>query len=139
MNRMLRRGTGPRRFGSCGMTERRPVVLVVEDEPLILIHSHLALEDAGYLPIPVPDAATALDALHARSDVEIMFTDVRLPGNMDGLALARTVRQAYPHIAIVVTSGSQRVDPAMLPRGAAFVAKPYTAAQITRLLDRVAA
>lgn len=121
------------------MTERRPVVLVVEDEPLILIHSNLALEDAGYLPIAVADAGAALDTLRKRGDVEIMFTDVRLPGGMDGLELARRVRHTYPHVAIVVTSGSQRVDAEMLPRGAAFVAKPYTAAQITRLLDRVAA
>jgi two-component system, response regulator PdtaR len=121
------------------MTERRPVVLVVEDEPLILIHSHLALEDAGYLPIAVADAGAALDALRERGDVEIMFTDVRLPGGIDGLALARRVRNAYPHVAIVVTSGSQRVEPEMLPPGAAFVAKPYTAAQITRMLERAIA
>lgn len=121
------------------MQHDRPVVLVVEDEPLILIHSHLALEDAGFCPIAVDDAAAALDVLNDRSDVQAMFTDVRLPGVMDGLLLARRVRRLYPHVAIVVTSGSQLAEPAMLPPGAAFIAKPYTAAQIVRLLNRAAA
>jgi CheY-like chemotaxis protein len=117
------------------MQGHRPVVLVVEDEPLILIHSNLALEDAGYRTVAVPDAQAALDFLTQRRDVAAIFTDVRLPGGIDGLTLARRVRETHPAMRIVVTSGSQAVDPAALPRGAAFIPKPYTAAQIVRLLD----
>jgi CheY-like chemotaxis protein len=121
------------------MSDHRPVVLVVEDEPLILIHSHLALEDAGYRTITVTNAADALDELRNRSDIRAIFTDVQLPGGMDGLLLARRVRHAHPMMSIVITSGSQKVEPHMLPRDTAFIAKPYTAAQIVRLLDQAAA
>lgn len=121
------------------MPDPRPTVLVVEDEPLILIHSRLALEDAGFAIVAARDAAEALDLLAASRDLRALFTDVRLPGPMNGIALAHRVRAERGDIAIVVTSGSQAVDPVTLPADAVFIPKPYTAAQVTRLLDRVAA
>lgn len=116
------------------MTDPRPLVLVVEDDPLILIHSRLALEDAGYEALPVRDAGEALDLLAERSDIRALFTDVRMPGALDGLALARRVRAERPEMEIVVTSGSTRVDADALPDGARFLPKPYTAFQVTRAL-----
>lgn len=113
----------------------KPVILIVEDEPLVLIHSRLALEDAGYDILPANDAAEALDHLSARADIHALFTDVHLPGRLDGLALARRVSAERPGMTIVVTSGSITVDPAALPPTSHFIAKPYTAAQITRVLD----
>lgn len=113
-----------------------PVVLVVEDDPLILIHSHLALEDAGFTALPVRDANEALDALSTRRDIHALFTDVRLPGALDGLALAKRVHAERPEMEIVVTSGSTKVDVSTLPRGARFLPKPYTAYQVTRLLAK---
>lgn len=113
-----------------------PVVLVVEDDPLILIHSHLALEDAGFTALPVRDANEALDALSTRRDIHALFTDVRLPGALDGLALAKRVHAERPEMEIVVTSGSTKVDVSTLPRGARFLPKPYTAFQVTRLLAK---
>jgi CheY-like chemotaxis protein len=121
------------------MTTNAPVVLLVEDDPLILIHSHLALEDAGFAALPVRDAAEALDLLSTRGDIRALFTDVRLPGTLDGLALAKRVRAERPDVAIVVTSGSTRIGEDMLPRGAKFLPKPYTAFQVTRLLAKCAA
>lgn len=121
------------------MATQAPVVLIVEDEPLILIHSRLALEDAGYRIVAVSDGDEAMDALRDRQDVRAIFTDIRLPGKIDGLALARQVSADRPEIAIVVTSGSQSVDPGELPYRARFLAKPYTAAQITRTLDSLTA
>lgn len=116
-----------------------PVILLVEDDPLILIHSHLALEDAGFVALPVRDAAAALDILSARADIHALFTDVRLPGALDGMALARRVRDERPEVEIVVTSGSAAVDQRLLPAGARFLPKPYTAFQVTRLLATLAA
>lgn len=120
------------------MNESRPPVLVVEDDPLILIHSRLALEDAGYEALPVRDADEALDLLAARSDIRALFTDVRMPGALDGLALARRVRAERPEVAIVVTSGSTAVEVGALPAGARFLPKPYTAFQVTRALGGLA-
>jgi len=116
----------------------KPVILVVEDEPLVLIHSHLALEDAGYDIVTARDAAEALDHLSARNDIRALFTDVRLPGPLDGLALARRVSAQRPEIAIVVTSGSVSIDPGDLPVASQFIAKPYTATQIIRVFDAAA-
>lgn len=116
------------------MTAVRPLVLVVEDDPLILIHSRLALEDAGFEALPVSDAREALDRLAERSDIRALFTDVMMPGALDGLALARRVRAERPDVEIVVTSGSARVDAGSLPDGARFLPKPYTASQVTRAL-----
>lgn len=118
---------------------KAPVVLLVEDDPLILIHSHLALEDAGFAALPVRDAAEALDVLSTRGDIRALFTDVRLPGTLDGVALAKRVRAERPDVEIVVTSGSTKIGAEMLPHGAKFLPKPYTAFQITRLLANCAA
>lgn len=113
----------------------KPVILVVEDEPLVLIHSHLALEDAGYHIVAARDAAEALEHLSARDDIRALFTDVQLPGVLDGLALARRVSAERPEIAIVVTSGSVAIEPGDLPAASRFIAKPYNAMQVVRMLD----
>lgn len=121
------------------MTEPRPLVLLVEDDPLILIHSHLALEDAGFAALPVRDAREALDALSMRDDIRALFTDVRLPGAVDGLALARRVRAERPGIEIIVTSGATAVELGAMPEGTRFLPKPYTGFQVTRALGSLAA
>lgn len=120
------------------MSDVRPLVLLVEDDPLILIHSRLALEDAGFEALPVRDAGEALDRLAERGDIRALFTDVKMPGALDGLALATRVRAERPDVAIVVTSGSTKVDAAALPPGARFLPKPYTAFQVTRALSAIA-
>jgi CheY-like chemotaxis protein len=120
------------------MSDVRPLVLIVEDDPLILIHSRLALEDAGFEALPVRDAGEALDRLAERRDIRAVFTDVKMPGKLDGLALARRVRSERPEVEIVVTSGSTRVETGDLPLGARFLPKPYTAFQVTRALASIA-
>ena len=120
------------------MTTPATVVLLVEDEPLILIHSHLALEDAGYAIVVARDAEEAFDALATRPDIGALFTDVQLSGGIDGLALARHARARNADLAIVVTSGSVAVDPDTLPVDGRFLAKPYTAVQVTRALEAAA-
>lgn len=116
------------------MPNARPLVLIVEDDPLILIHSRLVLEDAGFAALPVRDAGEALELLAERSDIRALFTDVRMPGALDGLALARRVHAERPDVGIVVTSGSTEIAAGALPEGARFLPKPYTAFQITRAL-----
>ena len=116
------------------MTETPPLVLVVEDDPLILIHSRLALEDAGFAVVVAGDSDEALETIGARDDIATLFTDVRIPGAIDGLALARSARRTRPDMAIFITSGACRPDEDALPMGARFLPKPYTGAQVSRMM-----
>jgi DNA-binding NtrC family response regulator len=115
----------------------RPAVLVVEDESLVRMYAVDVLEDAGYEVIEASNAEQALAQLDARLDIEVVFTDINMPGDMDGFALAREVHKRRPGIHLILTSGRMRLDRAALPAVMAFVPKPYTAEKLTGLLSQV--
>ena len=98
-------------------------VLVVEDEPIIRLISLIELEDAGFITIEAKDADEAIAILEKRQDIDFIFTDVNMPGSMDGAKLAAAVRDRWPPVHIIVTSG--RVKPARMPAEAIFIPKPY--------------
>lgn len=116
------------------MQTPRPTVMVVEDEILVRIDAMMMLEDAGFLVVDASNADAALVLLEARNDVGALFTDVNMPGKLDGVALAHRARELNPDIRIVVTSGAKRVDEAILPCGSHFVSKPYACSQVAALL-----
>ncbi|WP_421951868.1 response regulator [Pelagibacterium sp.] len=99
-----------------------PLILVVEDEPLVRLDITLAMVDAGFSVIEVPDAEQAIELLETRGSIGLVFTDVELAGALNGFDLAETVKQRWPHIPVMVTSGraEARADIA-----ASFIAKPY--------------
>jgi two-component system, response regulator PdtaR len=117
----------------------RPVVLLVEDEPFIRLATADALEDAGFEVIETANAQAAQEVLRRRTDVRVLFTDVKMPGPMNGLELASLVRSRWPHISVVITSGHLEPGNGMLPQEAVFIAKPYSeqapAMAIRALLD----
>ena len=113
---------------------QRPVVLIVEDEFLVRMDTGAALETAGFNVIEAGDADEAIAILSARNDIRLIFTDVQMPGSMDGLKLAHFVRDRWPPVKVVATSGHARVTDSDLPEGVRFVAKPYSAAEITATL-----
>ena len=76
----------------------RPVVLVVEDDEITSLYQWDLLVEAGYEVIDVPDAAAALMAMADRPDVRVLFTDVQMPGKLDGIDLARKVHEQWPHV-----------------------------------------
>ena len=84
---------------------RKPVVLVVEDENLIRLSALDMVEEAGFEAIAASDADEAIRILESRNDIRAVFTDVHMPGSMDGLRLARVVRNRWPPVALIVTSG----------------------------------
>jgi CheY-like chemotaxis protein len=84
----------------CLATER-PVVLVVEDDFLIRMHAAETIEDAGFEVVEASNADEAVTILEARLDIAVVFTDIRMPGSMDGLKLARAARDRWPPIHIV--------------------------------------
>nr|WP_246847957.1 response regulator [Sphingomonas beigongshangi] len=116
-------------------TVRRPRILVVEDQPLLRVHANLALEEAGYTVVEAGDAEEALAVLATDPDVAAVFTDIRMPGDVDGLELAHRLHADRPDLKVIVTSGAEQVEKDALPPGGVFVAKPYTAAEIARALQ----
>jgi CheY-like chemotaxis protein len=113
------------------------VILVVEDEPLIRMNAAVLLEDEGYEVIEAATARAALAVLEKRNgEVEALFTDVDMPGDMNGLELAGIVHRRWPAIALLITSGVVRM-PAALPGSGMFLEKPYPTGAPLRLLQQL--
>jgi CheY-like chemotaxis protein len=114
-----------------GDSSKRPAVLIVEDESLVRLGAVQSIEEAGFEVIEAANADEAIRILENRSDIRLVFTDIHMPGSMDGLKLAHAVRNRWPPIKIIVTSGRSQVSEQELPEGGRFFAKPYEATQIT--------
>ena len=113
---------------------RRPVILIVEDEFLVRLHAAHIIEEAGFDVIEASNADEAISILEVRSDITVLFTDIQMPGSMDGLKLAAAVKGRWPPIKIVATSGVVNVRPDDLPEGGRFLPKPYDPTQLTATL-----
>jgi CheY-like chemotaxis protein len=111
-----------------------PVVLVVEDEALLRMLAVEVVEEAGFLAIEAGDADEAVAVLESRTDIILLFTDLNMPGSMDGLKLAHAVRDRWPLIKILLVSGQQRLQPSDLPLNSCFVRKPYQASALVEEL-----
>ena len=115
------------------------IVLVVEDEGLVRQMSASELSDAGYEVREAADAREALAILEAAECVAVLFTDVNMPGELDGLALARLVVDRWPRVRLLVTSGGGNVGPTDVPVDGRFIAKPYSLSRMRALVDELAA
>jgi CheY-like chemotaxis protein len=115
-----------------------PIVLVVEDEPLLRMLAVEAVEAAGFVAIEARDADEAVAVLESRSDISLLFTDIDMPGSMNGLKLAHAVRGRWPPIKILVVSGKVRLQSSELPSSSRFVGKPYRAAAMVAELRSLA-
>ncbi|WP_114943637.1 response regulator [Microvirga calopogonii] len=114
------------------------VVLLVEDETLVRMLAADVLRDEGrFKVVEAVDADEALIVLEATADVRALVTDVEMPGSLDGFTLARVVRQAWPDIGIVVTSGRLSPGPGELPPGVLFIPKPYRPADLVAAVRSV--
>ena len=113
---------------------RRPVVLIVEDELLLRMDAADMIAGAGFEVVEAGNADQAIEILEARADVTVVFTDIQMPGSMDGLKLARAVRGRWPPIKIVATSGHLHVREQDLPEGGRFLPKPYSSGQVMGVL-----
>jgi two-component system, response regulator PdtaR len=102
-----------------------PKILMVEDEALLLLCVADELRDAGYEVIEATNADQAIKFLEKHSDIQVLFTDVDMPGSMDGLKLSALVANRWPPIKIIVTSGKQIPKTGLLPANARFFPKPY--------------
>ncbi len=103
------------------------VVLVVEDEMLLRMRAVDMVEDAGYISVEAVDADEAVAILESRSDIALLFTDIQMPGSMDGLKLAHAVHERWPPIKIILVSGQLRLASIDIPADSRFFGKPLEA------------
>ena len=118
---------------------RAIAVLVVEDEHLIRMDTATSLEAAGFTVYAPDNAADAISCLELHKEIRLIFTDINMPGSMDGLALAHYVRGRWPPVKIIVTSGYVKVRCDDLPVGAIFVEKPYYPKAIAERMNELLA
>jgi len=118
---------------------KRAVILIVEDELLIRLNAVEMIEEAGFEVVEAANADEAIAILEGRLDITVVFTDIQMPGSMDGLKLAAAVRDRRPPIMIVATSGRVQLRPGDLPVGSCFLPKPYSPAEITNTLRQLIA
>ena len=116
----------------------RKVVLVVEDDPVLLMHNVATIEEAGFDVVEARNADEAIAALERRMDIAIVFTDIEMPGSMDGVRLAHAVRNRWPPVHLVLASGRLSPKPEDLPDGSRFFAKPFDTAQLVAVLRDMA-
>jgi CheY-like chemotaxis protein len=118
---------------------KRPVVLIVEDEVLIRMGALAMVHNAGFEALQAANADDAIKILEARDDIRVVFTDINMPGSMDGLKLAAAVRDRWPPIEFIVTSGHRAPATDDLPERARFIDKPYSDSQVIRALTELTA
>jgi CheY-like chemotaxis protein len=111
-----------------------PTILVVEDEWIIRAAIADYLRQCGYRVLEAGDADEAVTALNVHSRIAVVFTDVQMPGSMDGWALARWVRREHPGVKVIITSGVVRVSEAAgdLCEDGPLMLKPYRHAELER-------
>jgi len=106
-------------------TPGRTLILVVEDEAIVRMHGCDMLESAGFEVIEAGTADEAVTLLEAHNDVRLIFSDIDMPGSMDGLELAALVHDRWPRIGLLITSGHRRLSGNDLPDEGQFIAKPW--------------
>jgi CheY-like chemotaxis protein len=106
------------------------VVLVVEDEMLLRMRAVDMVEDAGFIPVEAVGADEAVAILESRSDIALLFTDIQMPGGMDGLRLAHAVRERWPPIKIILVSGQLQPASVDIPADSRFFGKPLVAKEM---------
>jgi CheY-like chemotaxis protein len=115
-------------------TKPKDLVLVVEDEALIRMNAADVIRDLGFEVIEAVDADHAVSLLESISGITVLFTDIQMPGSMDGLLLAAVVRDRWPPVSLLITSSKVRPPTADMPTGARFISKPYSPCQLEEQL-----
>jgi CheY-like chemotaxis protein len=104
----------------------QPAILVVEDDPMIRMGALQLVVGAGFEALEAENADEAICILEVRPDIHLVFTDVGMPGTMDGVKLAHYIRHRWPLVKLIVASGKAILDESQLPAGARFFPKPYS-------------
>ena len=119
------------------MNNGKAVVLVVEDSTIIRMGAVDLVLSAGYEALEACDADEAIRILESRDDVDLVFTDVQMPGTMDGIKLSHYIRDRWPPVKLIVASGIAILEESSLPGGSRFFSKPYDDHTITDAMARL--
>src|ERR1700752_217781 len=112
-----------------------PNVLVVEDEMILRMRAVNIVEDAGFNPVEAVNADQAIAILESRSDIALLFTDIQMPGSIDGSKLAHAVHDRWPSIKIILVSGQVKPSDAEKPENSRFFGKPLAVEQMVAELQ----
>ena len=112
-------------------------VLVVEDDEILRTCTANVVADAGFTPVEAANADEAFAILENRSVIALLFTDIQMPGSMDGLDLARTVHERWPAIKIILVSGRAELSERKRPVNSRFFQKPFAMKQMIEGLQEM--
>jgi CheY-like chemotaxis protein len=116
---------------------RKAVILIVEDNAVIRMGAADLVVHAGYEALEASNAEEAIRLLEARTDIVLVFTDVGMPGTMDGVKLAHHIRNRWPPVKLIVASGRSIIEQSRLPEGSQFFPKPYSDVTIVEQMRRM--
>ena len=105
--------------------KKKTVILVVKDEAIIRMGAARMLEEAGFATVEAANSDDAMRILEIRGDIRAVFTDINMPGTLDGLGLVRLIRGRWPPIHLIVSSGLILPGEGDIPAGGRFIRKPY--------------
>ncbi len=114
----------------------KPTVLIVEDEDLVLEIAMLEFEDAGFEVLTAENADSAMARIESGAPIDLLFTDIRMPGKLDGWDIARRAREVRPQLPVIYTTGYSAQAPGAV-EGALFFAKPYRLSEILSAVHRL--
>jgi CheY-like chemotaxis protein len=114
-----------------------PNILVVEDEMALRMRAVDIVQDAGFNPVEAVNADEALSILESRSDISLLFTDIQMPGSIDGLKLAHAVNKRWPAIKIILVSGQVKLSDTEKPADSRFFGKPLEVKAIIAELQQM--
>jgi CheY-like chemotaxis protein len=120
------------------MKSGKPVILVVEDEVIVRMMAVFVAEDSGFEVLSAATADEAIKILESRSDIRLVFTDVNMPGSMNGLKLAHAVRRRWPPVELFVTSAFSNIMAEELPERGRYLAKPYDVTALSEAFQKMA-
>lgn len=120
------------------LSKHRDVILIVEDDFLIRMNAADMVRDMGFDVLEAADADEAVKLLETVPAITVVFTDIQMPGSMDGLRLAEVIRHRWPPVLLLITSGQLSPADDDIPRGARFMAKPYLPTQLHDQLEMLA-
>ncbi len=118
------------------MPPASPVILVVEDEPLQRLMAIDVVERAGFEAVEACSADEAVRILESRLDIRVVFTDIDMPGGVDGMRLAAMIRDRWPPIELIIISGKRRPGIEDIPARGVFFSKPYKRNEVMAAMRR---
>jgi DNA-binding NtrC family response regulator len=121
------------------LSKDRKAILIVEDTALIRLDAADAAAQAGFIVFEAENADQAIAVLEAHPEIRLVFTDVEMPGSMDGLKLVEYISNRWPPIKIIVASGKVSVDKATLPADGLFFPKPYSHMEVLAAMHNLLA